>query len=162
MLTASSVFSHSMLDVRSSLQLPFAILSKFPNNTPMKIRFDHTRIRVSNLDTSIDWYCKTCGFEVLRRTDKSPSGNMLAHLQIPGSSHNLELTYSPDYEMNVPEDLVHTCIRVEDIVAYCEMLEALDMDLDLWPSKWREKFIDGKKMAFITDPDGYEVEILEI
>ena len=26
---------------------------------------------------------------------------------------------------------------------------------------WREKFVDGKKMAFITDPDGYEVEILE-
>jgi lactoylglutathione lyase len=127
----------------------------------MKITFDHTRIRVSNLDKSIDWYCKTCGFEVQRRTDKSPSGNQLAHLQIPGSSHNLELTYSPDYEMKVPEDLVHTCIRVSDIVAYCEMLEGLGMDLDLWPSQWREKFADGKKMAFITDPDGYEVEILE-
>jgi len=128
----------------------------------MKITFDHTRIRVSNLERSIDWYCKTCGFEVLRRTDKSPSGNQLAHLEIPGSAHKLELTYSPDYEMNVPEDLVHTCIRVEDIVAYCEMLEGLNMKLDLWPSQWREKFADGKKMAFITDPDGYEVEILEI
>jgi len=127
----------------------------------MPITFDHTRIRVSNLEKSIDWYCQTCGFEVLRRTDKSPSGNQLAHLQIPGSSHNLELTHSPDYEVNVPEDLVHTCIRVDDIVSYCEMLEGLDLKIDLWPSKWREKFVDGKKMAFITDPDGYEVEILE-
>lgn len=84
----------------------------------MPITFDHTRIRVSNLDKSIDWYCRTCGFEVLRRTDKSPSGNQLAHLQIPGSAHNLELTYSADYEVKVPEDLVHTCIRVDDIVAY--------------------------------------------
>lgn len=127
----------------------------------MPITFDHTRIRVSNLDKSIDWYCRTCGFEVLRRTDKSPSGNQLAHLQIPGSAHNLELTYSADYEVKVPEDLVHTCIRVDDIVAYCEMLEGLGLELDLWPSQWREKFADGKKMAFITDPDGYEVEILE-
>ncbi|MDB4729965.1 VOC family protein, partial [bacterium] len=126
----------------------------------MKIKFDHTRIRVSDLDKSIDWYCKTCGFEVQRRTDKSPSGNMLAHLQIPGSAHNLELTYSPDYEMNVPEDLVHTCIRVENVIEYCAMLEGLDIETDLWPSNWREKFKDGKKMAFITDPDGYEVEIL--
>ena len=128
----------------------------------MKVTFDHTRIRVSNLEASIDWYSKTCGFEVLKRTDKSPSGNQLAHLEIPGSAHKLELTYSPDYEVNVPDDLVHTCIRVEDIIKYCEMLEQLGLKLDLWPSNWREKFADGKKMAFITDPDGYEVEILEI
>ncbi|WP_162025043.1 MULTISPECIES: VOC family protein [unclassified Lentimonas] len=127
----------------------------------MPITFDHTRIRVSDLEKSIDWYCQTCSFQVLRRTDKSPSGNQLAHLQILGSAHNLELTHSPDYEVNVPEDLVHTCIRVDNIVDYCEMLEGLDLTIDLWPSNWREKFVDGKKMAFITDPDGYEVEILE-
>ena len=127
----------------------------------MAVTFDHTRIRVSNIESSIDWYSKTCGFEVLKRTEKSPSGNQLAHLQIPGSSHNLELTHSPDYELKVPEDLVHTCIRVDDIVAYSEMLESLDLAIDLWPSNWREKFVEGKKMAFITDPDGYEVEILE-
>ena len=125
------------------------------------ITFDHTRIRVSNLEKSIEWYCKTCGFEVMRRTDKSPSGNQLAHLKLPESAHQLELTYSPDYEVKVPEDLVHTCIRVDDIIAYCEMLEGLDIETDLWPSNWHEKFVDGKKMAFITDPDGYEVEILE-
>ena len=127
----------------------------------MAITFDHTRIRVSNIESSIDWYSKTCGFQVLKRTEKSPSGNQLAHLQIPGSNHNLELTHSPDYELKVPEDLVHTCIRVDDIIAYSEMLESLDLAIDLWPSNWREKFLEGKKMAFITDPDGYEVEILE-
>jgi lactoylglutathione lyase len=130
----------------------------------MPITFDHTRIRVSNLQQSIDWYFRTCGFEVLRRTDKSPSGNQLAHLAIPGSAHKLELTFSPEFEVKFPEDLVHTCIRVDDISAYCEMLEGLEADglrLQLWPSNWREKFVDGKKMAFITDPDGYEVEILE-
>ena len=87
----------------------------------MAVTFDHTRIRVSNLEESIDWYCKTCGFQVLKRTEKSPSGNQLAHLQIPGSAHKLELTHSPDYELKVSEDLVHTCIRVDDIFAYCEM-----------------------------------------
>ncbi|MGB0334556.1 MAG: VOC family protein [Opitutales bacterium] len=130
----------------------------------MPVTFDHTRIRVSDLEKSIDWYCKTCGFEVLRRTDKSPSGNQLAHLQIPGSAHKFELTYSDDYAIKVPEDLAHTCIRVDDIIEYCEMLEGLEKQgyaLDLWPSNWREKFAGGKKMAFITDPDGYEVEILE-
>ena len=127
----------------------------------MSVKFDHTRIRVSNLEKSINWYCQTCGFEIIRRTEKSPSGNQLAHLQIPGSSHKLELTYSPEYDLKVSEDLLHTCIRVDDIVEYCEMLEDLEIDLDLWPSNWREKFLSGERMAFITDPDGYEVEILE-
>ena len=127
----------------------------------MSVKFDHTRIRVSNLEKSINWYCQTCGFEILRRTEKSPSGNQLAHLQIPGSSHKLELTYSPEYDLKVSEDLLHTCIRVDDIVEYCEMLEDLEIDLNLWPSNWREKFLSGERMAFITDPDGYEVEILE-
>jgi len=127
----------------------------------MAITFDHTRIRVSDLEKSIRFYCETCGFEVLKRTDKSPSGNQLAHLQIPGSPHKLELTHSPDYAVEFPEDLVHTCIKVDDIAAYCEKLEKMDWDMDLWPENWREKFAGGKKMAFITDPDGYEIEILE-
>ncbi|MBC2594149.1 VOC family protein [Ruficoccus amylovorans] len=126
----------------------------------MPVTFDHTRIRVSDLQKSIDWYCKTCGFEVLKRTDKSPSGNQLAHLKIPASDHLLELTYSPDYKVEFPEDLVHTCIRVDDIVSYCQMLE--DAGIEVWPGDWKQKFTsaDGKQMAFITDPDGYEVEIL--
>lgn len=124
------------------------------------ITFDHTRIRVSDLEKSIAWYCQTCGFEVLRRTDKSPSGNQLAHLQIPGSAHKLELTFSPDFKVEFPEDLVHTCIRVDDIVEHCQMLE--DAGIEIWPGGWKEKFTGGgNKMAFITDPDGYEVEILE-
>ena len=127
----------------------------------MQVTFDHTRIRVSDLDKSINWYCKTCGFKVLRRTERSPSGNQLAHLQIPGSSHKLELTYSADYTVKFPEDLVHTCIRVDNITTYCDMLEKLDLKIDLWPSDWPERFTKSKKMAFITDPDGYEVEILE-
>lgn len=128
----------------------------------MKTYFDHTRIRVSDLDKSIEWYCQTCGFEVLRRTDRSPSGNQLAHLQIPNSNHKLELTYSPGFKVDFPEDLIHTCIRVEDINKYCDYLESLDLKIELWPSNWKEKFIMDKKMAFITDPDGYEVEILEL
>ena len=31
----------------------------------------------------------------------------------------------------------------------------------IWPDGWRAKFPTGNKMAFVTDPDGYEVELLE-
>jgi lactoylglutathione lyase len=126
----------------------------------MSIRFLHTRIRVSDLERSVDWYGKACGFRVHKRSDKSPAGNRIVHLELPGNEHMLELTYSPDFKVEFPEDLMHTCIGVDDIVAYCQELE--DGGFEIWPENWKEKFTSGgTKMAFLTDPDGYEVEILE-
>jgi lactoylglutathione lyase len=124
------------------------------------IRFLHTRIRVGNLERSIEWYCKHCGFRVHKRNERSPAGNQIVLLELPESEHQLELTYSPDYKLQVPEDLMHTCIAVDDIVQYCQKLE--DAGVSVWPGDWKKKFTSGgMKMAFITDPDGYEVEILE-
>ena len=124
------------------------------------IKFLHTRVRVSDLETTIAFYEKM-GFECTRRTDKSPAGNQLAFLELEGNEHFLELCYSPDYELAVPEDLMHTAVGVEDIMSYCDQLE--NGGIEIWPEDWREAFPSGKKnkMAFVTDPDGYEVEILE-
>jgi lactoylglutathione lyase len=122
-------------------------------------RLLHTRIRVSGLDHSIDWYCKHLGFQVLSRTDKSPAGNQVAHLELPGNEHTLELTYSDDYKLSVPEDLMHLAISVPDLIGFCDQLEKAG--LEIWPDDWRETFPQGRKMAFIDDPDGYEIELLE-
>tara|TARA_Y100000310_G_scaffold167856_1_gene167836 strand:- start:43547 stop:43930 length:384 start_codon:yes stop_codon:yes gene_type:complete len=124
------------------------------------IHFLHTRIRVSDLDKSIDFYCKHLGFKVLSRNPKSPAGNYIVHLELEGNKHTLELTYSEDYEVKVPDDLMHLCIGVGDIISFCDKLEK--SGLEIWPDGWREKFVGGRKMAFIDDPDGYEIEILEI
>ena len=122
--------------------------------------FLHTRVRVSDLDKSINWYSDHLGFVVAARSDKSPAGNQIVHMDLPGNKHTLELTYSPDYDLNVPEDLMHFAIGVPDLVAFCEKLA--NAGLEIWPDGWREQFTSGgMKMAFITDPDGYEVELLE-
>ncbi len=119
----------------------------------------HTRVRVSDLDRSIDWYCKHLGFEVLSRTDKSPAGNHIAHLELPGNDHTLEFTWSPEYELKVPEDLLHFAIGVPDLIGFCHQLER--DGIEIWPEDWRASFPTGRKMAFIDDPDGYEIELLE-
>ena len=121
--------------------------------------FLHTRIRVSDLDQSIKWYQDHLGFQVISRSDKSPAGNQIVHLELPGNDHTLELTYSEDYDVNVPEDLMHFAIGVPDLIAFCDQLE--NEDVEIWPSDWRQTFPMGRKMAFIDDPDGYEVELLE-
>lgn len=122
------------------------------------IKFLHTRIRVSDPKKSIAFYRKL-GFE-LGEQKTSPQGNQLAFLHLPGNEHFLELTYSPDYDVTFPEDLMHTALGVPDIIDYCGKLE--NGGIEIWPGQWREKFAAGeRKMAFVTDPDGYEVEILE-
>ena len=121
--------------------------------------FLHTRIRVSDLDQSIKWYKDHLGFQVISRSDKSPAGNQIVHLELPGNDHTLELTYSDDYDVNVPEDLMHFAIGVPDLIAFCNQLE--NEGVEIWPSDWRQTFPTGRKMAFIDDPDGYEVELLE-
>jgi lactoylglutathione lyase len=122
-------------------------------------RLLHTRIRVSDLDRSIEWYTRLLGFQVRSRTDRSPAGNHVAHLELPGNEHTLELTWSADYQLKVPADLMHLAIAVPDLVACCAELE--QAGVNIWPDGWREKFAGGRKMAFIDDPDGYEIELLE-
>lgn len=129
-----------------------------PYSVKAMIKFLHTRIRVSDLKHSIEFYEKL-GFELVRTTDKSPAGNQLAFLEIPGNESFLELCYSPDYKVEVPEDLMHTALGYPDLIAKCDELEK--QGIEIWPSGWREKFPTGSKMAFVTDPDGYEVELLE-
>ena len=129
-----------------------------PQAHPTMIRFLHTRIRVQDLDTSIAFYQKLGYSEKERKT--SPEGNQLAFLELPGNDVFLELTWSDGYKTTCPEDLMHTALGVSDIIDYCDKVEK--SGIEIWPSGWREKFSnDGRKMAFVTDPDGYEVEILE-
>lgn len=122
------------------------------------IRFLHTRIRVKDLDDSISFYEKL-GYRLAQKKD-SPQGNRLAFMELDGNDVFLELTWSADYTATCPEDLMHTALGVDDIVGYCDKVEKAG--IEIWPSGWREKFTSGaNKMAFVTDPDGYEVEILE-
>lgn len=122
------------------------------------IKFLHTRIRVKSLEDSISFYEKL-GYKLAKQKD-SPQGNRLAFMELEGNDVFLELTWSADYTASCPEDLMHTALGVPDIIEYCDKVEKAG--IEIWPSGWRDKFSgDGNKMAFVTDPDGYEVEILE-
>lgn len=144
--------------MRSLAQSPFGKPRILPHSSRDMIRFLHTRIRVRNLEQSIAFY-KHLGYDLSEFKD-SPEGNSLAFLMLPGNDVFLELCHSPEYTATCPEDLMHTALGVADIIDYCDKVEKAG--IEIWPSGWREKFTGGgRKMAFVTDPDGYEVEILE-
>ena len=82
------------------------------------------------MDNSIAFYEKL-GFVLTRKNDNSPAGNRLAFLELEGSDHFLELCYSPDFVVEFPEDLMHTCVGVEDIIDYCDSLEKQGIEIYL-------------------------------
>ena len=59
----------------------------------------------------------------------------------------------------MPEDLLHFAIGVPDLISFCDRLEK--DGIEIWPADWRQSFPAGHRMAFIDDPDGYEIELLE-
>ncbi len=122
------------------------------------VKFLHTRIRVGDLEKSISFY-ENLGFKCVKKIPKSPAGNELAFLELPGNLHQIELAYSENNIPKVPEDLMHTALGFPDLISICDELEK--KGIAIWPADWREKFKAEKKMAFVTDPDGYEVELLE-
>ena len=54
---------------------------------------------------------------------------------------------------------MHLAIGVPDLTALCAELE--ERGIEIWPDGWRDEFAAGRKMGFIDDPDGYELELLE-
>lgn len=121
-------------------------------------KFLHTHLRIRDFDRSIKFYEKL-GF-VAGEKKISPEGRHVVFLTLPGNDHELGLLWTKGYDVHVPKSLMHTAVGVEDIIQTLSFLE--EEGIAIAPANWREKISSGgSKMAFITDPDGYEVEIIE-
>lgn len=118
--------------------------------------FLHTRLKVRDLDRAIAFY-STHFHMVCRDRKTSPRGSQLAFMTMPGSPTELELAYLPwDPDFQLPEDIFHLAFRVEDMHASIAQMRAAGVKVTEEPSERR----DGGNMAFIEDPDGYEIELL--
>jgi len=118
--------------------------------------FLHTRLKVRDLERSIAFY--TQHFHMVCRDRKSsPRGSQLAFMTMPGTPTELELAYLPwDPDFQLPEDIFHLAFRVEDMETAIAGMRVAGVKVTEEPSGRR----DGGQMAFIEDPDGYEIELL--
>lgn len=117
----------------------------------------HTRMRVSDLDQTIQFYVNVLGLEVLERK-VSPRGSQLAFLKVPNSDELIELTsFPPSGPVKVQEDLVHLAFQVESLDDAIESLNAKGVKVTDGPTQTSS----GSRFIFIDAPDGYEVELIE-
>jgi lactoylglutathione lyase len=126
------------------------------------MRYLHTMIRVTNLEASMKFYCDGLGFEEVRREDHENDRFTLVFLKSADDRRDgpmVELTYNWDtHSYNHGDAYGHVAYAVDSIDAVRERLKKSGYDLSWGPGLTPS----GKtKMAFVDDPDGFEIELLE-
>jgi lactoylglutathione lyase len=108
------------------------------------------------MDRAIAFYTQHLGCEVTRRST-SPRGTQLTFLKLPGVEADLELAHLPwDPDFQLPEDIVHLAFQVSDLKATLAAMREAGVKITEEPTQG-----SSGMMAFIEDPDGYEIELLD-
>jgi len=122
----------------------------------------HTMLRVFDLEKSLDFYCNKLGMTLLRRTDY-PSGEFtLAFVGYGDEKTNtvIELTHNWGQKepYTIGSGFGHLALGVPDIYGVCKVLEEAGVKIPRPPGPMKH---GGSVIAFIEDPDGYKIELIE-
>ena len=125
------------------------------------MRILHTMIRVTNLEKSIHFYTQILGMKLLRQKDYPEGKFTLAfvgfHEEPKGAV--IELTYNWDtHEYNLGNAFGHIAIAVDDVYAACDRIRAAGGVISREPGPMKH---GTSILAFVKDPDGYSIELLE-
>ena len=125
-------------------------------------RFLHTMIRVGDLERSIRFYTGLLGMSLLRRTDYPEGRFTLAFVGYGAEADHtvIELTHNWDtqsYELGGA--FGHLALGVADIYQTCAALEEGGAKIVRQPGPMKH---GSTVIAFIEDPDGYKIELIQI
>jgi len=148
---------------------------------PSTYRLNHSMIRVKSPDVSLAFYQEVMGMTLMRTIEKKdealsayflgyPAGNPKANENAKNSVAEWEgivqLTWYYGTETqegkvyhdgnSEPQGFGHICVSVDDLDAACARFESLKVS-------WKKRLTDGrmKNVAFLLDPDGYWIEIIQ-
>ena len=127
-----------------------------------KYRLLHTMIRVKNLDKSIDFYTRHLGMTLMRKKD-FPSGEFtLAFVGYGDEDTDAVIELTHNWGQDEPYDLGsgfgHLAVGVPDIYGTCEALSNEGVNIPRPPGPMKH---GGSVIAFVEDPDGYKIELIE-
>lgn len=125
------------------------------------MRMLHTMLRVGNLEESLRFYTEVLGMTLLRRKDYPDGRFTLAFVGYGDEEHNtvLELTHNWDtshYELG--DGYGHIAIGVDDVYGACERIRAAGGKVVREPGPMKH---GTTLLAFVEDPDGYRIELLQ-
>ena len=127
------------------------------------MRYLHTMVRVSDIDQSLDFYCRKLGMVEVRRMNNEQGRYTLVFLAAPDDEYSgvetraplLELTFNWDPEVYTGgRNFGHLAYGTEDIYALCKHLQDMGITINRPPR-------DGR-MAFVRSPDNVSVELIQM
>jgi lactoylglutathione lyase len=125
------------------------------------MRLLHTMLRVGDLQRSIDFYTQAMGMQLLRMTKRPEQNYDLAFVGYGSNPDHaeIELTYNygvSSYDLGTAYG--HIAIGVPDVVATCNAIRQAGGTItrEPGPVKGGSTFI-----AFVQDPDGYKIELIQ-
>ena len=125
------------------------------------MRLLHTMLRVGSLQRSIDFYTQVMGMQLLRTTERPEQKYSLAFVGYGRNPEHaeIELTYNhgvDHYELGTAYG--HIALEVPDCAAACARIRAGggNVTREAGPVQGGTTVI-----AFVTDPDGYKIELIE-
>jgi len=123
----------------------------------------HTMLRVGDIARSVDFYTRVLGMNLLRTTNREEQKYSLAFVGFGNGNADgqaeIELTYN--YGVSAYDHGTaygHIAIAVPDVYKACEDIAAAGGNITrpAGPVQGGETLI-----AFITDPDGYKIELIQ-
>lgn len=126
------------------------------------MRLLHTMLRVGNLEKSLQFYCDVLGMTLLRQKDYPGGKFTLAFVGYGDESDHtvLELTHNwgvDSYDLG--EGYGHIALGVDDIYKTCEEIKARGGKVVREPGPMKH---GSTVIAFVSDPDGYKVELIQL
>ncbi|TYO95028.1 lactoylglutathione lyase [Geothermobacter ehrlichii] len=126
----------------------------------MNYQMIHSCIRVMDLEKSEQFYQQAFGFEVARRLNFLEHKFTLSYLRAPGGTFELELTWNHDqkqpYELG--NGYSHLAVGVKDLAAS----HRRHTELGLNPMPLKGLAGGEARFYFLSDPDGYLVEVVKV
>ena len=125
--------------------------------------FLHTMLRVKDLDRSVEFYTKHMKMKELRRREV-PDGKytlvFVGYGDNASGQAELELTYNWDQETpyELGNGFGHLAVSFPDVYAACEELRAAGAKITREPGPVK---FGTTVIAFVTDPDGYKIELIQ-
>jgi lactoylglutathione lyase len=118
-------------------------------------------LRVGDLQRSIDFYTRVLGMKLLRTTDRPDQNYTLAFVGYGTNPEHaeIELTYNygvDKYELGTAYG--HIALGVPDVYGACDMIRKNGGNVTREPGPVKG---GTTVIAFVTDPDGYKIELIE-